>query len=212
MTIVNFRAGVFWIIVLASVLLLGACTTPATLGDTAEELASADGAISLTARAGDAIVDVPNELRPLRLCFISALAAEVLTDRVRLTEPSAAPEALGALAAFDSVVAGAAEGSDPVWVAADMKNAAYVFAEVVARVGEGRIAAYIKSGLSIDTVLNGARRLAITSGTAAAMIADTRNAMAAIQAGELAEETAWTACRRRIDANRAILTSLAAGA
>lgn len=192
-------------------LILAGCASSGDLAATAEDLAAGESPLSLTDAAGDVIVDVPAELRPLRLCFISALAAEVLTDRVRLSEPDAAAEALGAIAAFETLVAGAQVEPDPVWVNADMKNAAYVFADVVARVGESRIATYIKSGLSIQSVLDGARRLAITSGTAAAMIADIRNAMAAVQAGELTEDQAWAACRGRLDANRKILTALAGG-
>lgn len=190
--------------VLALALMLGGCGTvadPTTWRD------GADQPKSPTELLADRIVAVPAEYRPLRLCLLSTLAIELMTDRVERFDPDQAEATLGRLVKLQGLVETARAG-DPLWINADMADAALTFGRILIDLGQERLADYVLSGLSVQTFVEGARRVSVQTIKGIAMLRDIDAMVARLADGTLAEGQAWAACDARAEANRAVIEAL----
>lgn len=155
----------------------------------------------------DDVRTVPDQYRPLRVCLFATMGIELMTDRVRLFDPSRAADVLGRLFALQGAVDTAREASAD-WMNADMADVTFVLAGLLVETGKEKAAGLLSRGLSIGAAFEGVRRAAATTAKGAAMLRDVDAMMVGLEFGQRDEESVWKACEARAEKNRITLQAL----
>lgn len=181
-------------ILVASLFLLGACTSTGTLSDLAES-----DTVSPLQSIADQVVEVSNEDRPVRVCLFTAIGIELVSQRALRFNPQGVDEALGRVIRLHSLASAARTQSvTGYWVNADLTDVGLNFGGLLRELAKERLVEYLSAGLSIQTVTGGVERAAVQSLKAAAMIQDIRTMFARKNSGEIGQEDLWEACESRI--------------
>ena len=145
--------------------------------------------------------------RPVRVCLLATLIIEIETAKAMRLDPGRAERAMGRLFRLQAAVA-AARADDPYWRAADMADVTLTFGAVIADLGEQKLVDYLRRGLSLDTVLFGARNVAIDAVKLPGVFRSIKLILADLESGVLTEPAVWAKCDARIERNRALLATL----
>lgn len=181
-------------ILVASLFLLGACTSTGTLSDLSES-----DTVSPLQSIADQVVEVSNEDRPVRVCLFTAIGIELVSQRALRFNPQGVDEALGRVIRLHSLASAARTQSvTGYWVNADLTDVGLNFGGLLRELAKERLVEYLSAGLSIQTVTGGVERAAVQSLKAAAMIQDIRTMFARKNSGEIGQEDLWEACESRI--------------
>jgi len=155
----------------------------------------------------DKFIEVDAKHRPLRVCFMAAIAVEIMTDRVRLFDPSKVDTAIGRLLIFHSL-ADRARKADPNWMNADMADVAMSFASLLREAGQEKMARILFEGPTISNFIDIAARVSVTNFKGAAMYRDMDAMFDKLASGDMGTNQAWAACETRFNRNREVLKGL----
>ncbi len=155
----------------------------------------------------DEWVSVSEAHRDVRACLLTVMVIEAGTDRVRLFDPTQAPEVMGRLMAMSGVV-GRLRERETAWTNTEMADVTFLVARALIAGGKSRLAKRIMDGLSTSGILEAARRFAVTSFKTQAMLLDIELLLADLEAGDVDEPAVWAACDERIKHNRDILANI----
>jgi len=178
-------------------LALAACTSPA---DTLEEAAAAaEAGASPAARAVDKVLPVAEQHRPLRACLLVAGFGQVAAEKAGrgLADGDVVLGHLTRLA----FAADRSRAADPFWRNTAMARATLDFGAAAIDIGKEKVVDYLARGLSIETVLFGARQLGVDAVMIPAVAADVRLMLASLAGAALSADDLWTVCQATIAAN-----------
>ena len=178
---------------------LGACAA-ATGGDGKVPLGS------LGQRVADAVVDVSDENRDLRICWLAAGAIEVMTDMAQRGSGDAM-QSLGHLMLLQSAI-DKARMSDSFWIETDNADVALLFATVLKDVGKSRLSQILLGGPTVTNFLNVARRTVVLTVKGHAVMRDINRVLQGVEDGVIKKVDAWKSCENRTAINRNILYML----
>ncbi len=167
----------------------------------------ADQSRTLGQAFADQLLKVKPEYRSLRICLLAAGVAELATDRARLFGFEDASGMLGRVEMMSSVMDNVSTVSE-IWLEADMANAAFMLAQVLEQAGMERLGRVFLGGLTISNFIKTAKRGAVTTYKASAMLRDVDRMFQGLETEVYTEQQIWQACKDRISLNRSILLRL----
>jgi hypothetical protein len=165
---------------------------------------------SLGQQVAGAVVDVSNENRDLRVCWLAAGAVEVMTDLAQQAGGAEAVRALGHLALLQGAI-DKARMTDPFWIETDTADVALLFAAVLKDVDKSRLSQILLGGPTVTNFLNVAKRIMVLTVKGHAVMKDINRVLTAVEAGEMQKVAAWKACEDRTAMNRNTLRALTGG-
>ncbi len=179
-------------------LFLGACAT-----------ANVDGKVplgSLGQRVAEAVVDVSDKNRDLRICWLAAGAVEVMTDMAQRGGEDTM-QSLGHLMLLQAAI-DKARMSDSFWIETDNADVALLFAAVLKDVGKSRLSQILLGGPTVTNFLNVARRTVVLTVKGHAVMRDINRVLQGVEDGVIKKVDAWRACENRTAINRNTLYML----
>lgn len=159
-------------------------------------------------RVADAVIDVSNENRGLRVCWLAAGAVEVMTNLA--FEEGDVWEALGHLVLLQGAI-DKAHSIDPLWIETDTADVALLFAAVLKDVGKSRLSQILLGGPTLSNFLNVAKRTVILTVKGSAVMRDINRVLQGVEDGIIQKVDAWKACEDRTAINRNALYVLTGG-
>lgn len=163
---------------------------------------------SLGQRVADAVVEVADEHRALRVCLLSAGAVEVMTDLAQYKGD--AELAFGKLMLLQNAI-DKSQHVSPLWMETDMADVALLFASVLKDAGKSRMAYILLGGPTVSNFLSVAKRATIITVKGRAVMSDINSMLTGVNTGTLKAEDAWAACNERMEMNRWVLMILTGG-
>ena len=163
---------------------------------------------SLGQKVADAVVEVRDEHRALRVCLLAAGAVEVMTDLAQYKGD--AELALGKLILLQNAIDRSKRVS-MLWFETDMADVALLFAKVLKDVGKSRIAYILLNGPTVSNFTYAAKRATIITVKGRAVLADINGMLRRVSEGTLDASLAWVACSKRMEMNRQVLMVLTGG-
>ncbi len=156
-------------------------------------------------RVDDAVIDVSDENRDLRVCWLAAGAVEVMTDLAQ--RGGDIPTALGHLVMLQGAI-DKAHLLDPFWIETDTADVALLFAAVLKDVGKSRLSQILLGGPTVSNFLNVAKRTVILTVKGHAVMRDINRVLKGVEDGVIQKADAWKSCENRTAMNRNILYML----
>ena len=170
-------------------LILSACATP-------------DGEVPLNPlgqKVADAVVDVSEDNRNLRICWMTAGAIEVMTDLAQ--KGGNAQETLSTLFLMQGAI-DKARNVDVLWAETDAADVSLLFAKVLKDVGRSRLSQILLGGPTIGNFLNVSKRTVVLTVKGHAVLRDINRVLKGVEAGTIDKVEAWRACEDRTAMNR----------
>ena len=171
--------------------------------------ASGDGKVplgSLGQRVADAVVDVSDENRDLRVCWLVAGAVEVMTDMAQRGGGDTM-QSIGHLMLLQAAI-NKVRMSDSFWIETDNADVALLFAAVLKDVGKSRLSQILLGGPTVTNFLNVARRTVVLTVKGHAVMRDINRVLQGVEDGVIKKVDAWRACENRTAINRDALYML----
>ena len=162
---------------------------------------------SLGQRVADAVVEVSDENRDLRVCWLAAGAVEVVTDLAQRSGRVEAQQSLGHLMLLQAAI-DKARMTDSFWIETDTADVALLFASVLKDVGKTRLSLILLGGPTVTNFLDVARRTVVLTVKGHAVMRDINRVLQAVEDGEIEKVAAWKACEDRTAMNRNTLQAL----
>ena len=163
---------------------------------------------SLGQKVADAVIDVKDENRGLRVCWLAAGAVEVMTDLAQ--RGGSVQLALGHLFLLQGAI-DKARAIDPLWIETDTADVALLFATVLKDVSKTRLARILLGGPTLSNFLNVAKRTVILTVKGHAVMRDINRVLTGVEDGTIDKIDAWKACEDRTAMNRNALRALSGG-
>lgn len=160
---------------------------------------------SLGQKVAEAVVDVSDENRGLRICWMAAGTIEVMTDLAQ--RGGNAQVALGHLLLLQGAI-DKARMTDPFWIETDTADVDLLFAAVLKDVGKSRLSQILLSGPSLSSFLNVAKRTIVMTVKGHAVMRDINRVLQGVEDGNITKADAWKSCENRTAMNRNTLYML----
>ena len=167
-----------------------------------------DGKVPLSPlgqQVADTVVDVSDQNRDLRVCWLAAGAVEVLTDLAQRGGDSQL--ALGHLMLLQGAI-DKARMTDPFWVETDTADVALLFAGVLKAAGKSRLSQILLGAPTVSNFLNVTKRAIVLSVKGHAVMRDINRVLQGVEDGIYQKADAWTSCENRTAMNRDTLHML----
>lgn len=150
-------------------------------------------------KASDAVVDVSDVNRDLRICWMTAGAIEVMTDLAQ--RGGDVPTALSTLTLMQGAI-DKARNFDALWAETDAADVSFLFARVLKDMGRSRLSQMLLDGPTIGNFLNVAKRTIVLTVKGYAVLRDINRVLTGVETGIIDKVKAWKACEDRTAMNR----------